>query len=162
MSFCITVFQQSQHLRLNFRFLSFFLMSDFYFSLSGNFIIGFSGPPHSHQKQRTCWSWWCPGYSFYLMAFWFIVGYFELSSVVRRVWHQKRMTPLCRLHQQSYPRRISTISLAVVYAICIIFIFSLCYIVKKIRPERGMAVGLASAPLGIMWFIGSGGRRIKW
>lgn len=43
--------------------------------------------------------------------------------------------------------------LAIVYVICSIFIFSLTYIVKKIRPERGMAAGLGALLWGIMWFL---------
>lgn len=43
--------------------------------------------------------------------------------------------------------------LAVVYSICAIFIFSIIYIIKKIRPERGMAAGLGALLWGIMWFL---------
>lgn len=49
-----------------------------------------------------------------------------------------------------YPR----FPLAIVYFICSIFIFSIIYITKKIRPERGMAAGLGALLWGIMWFLG--------
>lgn len=44
--------------------------------------------------------------------------------------------------------------LALAYSICAIFIFSIIYIVKKIRPERSMAAGLGALLWGIMWFLG--------
>lgn len=44
--------------------------------------------------------------------------------------------------------------LALVYVFCIIFIFSLTYIIKKLRPERGLATGVGAFLWGLMWFIG--------
>ncbi len=44
--------------------------------------------------------------------------------------------------------------LAIFYAFFLIFIFSFCYIIKKLRPERGLAAGVGALLFGIMWFIG--------
>jgi hypothetical protein len=44
--------------------------------------------------------------------------------------------------------------LAIFYAFVLILIFSLCYIIKKLRPERGLAAGAGALLFGIMWFIG--------
>lgn len=44
--------------------------------------------------------------------------------------------------------------LAIVYIFCTLAIFSLIYIVRKIRPERGLAASLGAVLWGIMWFLG--------
>ncbi len=137
-----------------FPILSFFLMSDFYFSLGGA-IVGFlivllillrNKEPADRDDvlDIVAISWLFGSIVGYLGAFFGGQTYGIRSEWILSVDYINN--PILA----EFPR----FPLAVVYAICIIFIFSLCYIVKKLRPERGLAVALAALLWGIMWFIG--------
>jgi len=137
-----------------FWFSSFFLMSDFYFSLGGA-ILGFFGTFLFLFRERdpedrddaldiTVVSWLFAAILGYLGAFFGGQTYGIRSESLFSVDYINN--PILA----EFPR----FPLALVYFLCIIFIFSLTYIIKKLRPERGLAAGVGALLWGIMWFIG--------
>jgi len=129
-------------------------MSDFYFSLGGA-ILGFFGTFLFLFRERdpedrddaldiTVVSWLFAAILGYLGAFFGGQTYGIRSESLFSVDYINN--PILA----EFPR----FPLALVYFLCIIFIFSLTYIIKKLRPERGLAAGVGALLWGIMWFIG--------
>lgn len=129
-------------------------MSDFYFSLGGA-IIGFFGTllvlfRERSQEDRddildiTVIAW----------LFAAIVGY--VGAFLGGQTYGIRSDGLLAVDYVNNPilAEFQRFPLAVVYVIGIIFIFSLTYIIKKLRPEHGMAAGAGAFLWGLMWFIG--------
>ncbi len=138
----------------DFPILSFFLMSDFYFSLGGA-IVGFlwvllflfrtkSSAEKEDILDIVVISWVFASIVGYLWAFLWGQTYGVRSEGIFSVDYVNN--PILA----EFPR----FPLAIVYIIVCILIFSVTYIIKKIRPERGMAAGLWSLLFGIMWFLG--------
>ncbi len=137
-----------------FWFSSFFLMSDFYFSLGGA-IIGFFGTFYYLFRERdevdrddaldiTVISWLFGAAVGYLGAFLGGQTYGIRSESFLSVDYINN--PILA----EFPR----FPLALIYMFAIIFIFSLTYIIKKLRPERWFAAGVGALLWGIMWFLG--------
>ncbi len=137
-----------------FWFSSFFLMSDFYFSLGGA-IIGFFGTFYYLFRERdevdrddaldiTVISWLFGAAVGYLGAFLGGQTYGIRSESFLSVDYINN--PILA----EFPR----FPLALIYMFAIIFIFSLTYIIKKLRPERWFAAGVWALLWGIMWFLG--------
>lgn len=137
-----------------FWFSSFFLMSDFYFSLGGA-IIWFFGTFLYLFRTRDdadrddalditviAWLFWAA--IAYLWAFFGGQTYGIRSESFLSVDYINN--PILA----EFPR----FPLALIYMFCIIFIFSFTYIIKKLRPERWFAAGVGALLWGIMWFIG--------
>jgi len=133
---------------------SFFLMSDFYFSLWGA-ILGFFGTflfvfrerDHADRDDAldvTIIAWLFASILWYLGAFFGGQTYGIRSESFFSVNYVDN--PILA----EFPR----FPLALVYFLCIIFIFSFTYIIKKLRPERGLAAWVGALLWGIMWFIG--------
>lgn len=133
---------------------SFFLMSDFYFSLGGA-LLGFFGTFLFFFRDRddadrddaldiVVISWLFGAIVGYLGAFFGGQTYGIRSESFFSVDYINN--PILA----EFPR----FPLALVYFICIIFIFSFTYIIKKLRPERGLAAGVGALLWGVMWFIG--------
>ena len=129
-------------------------MSDFYFSLGGA-ILGFFGTFLFYFRERedadrddaldiTVIAWLFGAILAYLGAFFWGQTYGIRSESFFSVDYINN--PILA----EFPR----FPLALVYFISIIFIFSLTYIIKKLRPERGLAAGVGALLWGIMWFIG--------
>ncbi|MBP6921504.1 prolipoprotein diacylglyceryl transferase [Candidatus Gracilibacteria bacterium] len=137
-----------------FWFSSFFLMSDFYFSLGGA-ILGFFGTFFFLFRERdhmdrddaldiTVISWLFGATVGYLGAFLGGQTYGIRSESFLSVDYINN--PILA----EFPR----FPLALIYMFGIIFIFSLTYIIKKLRPERGFAAGVGALLWGLMWFLG--------
>lgn len=137
-----------------FWFSSFLLMSDFYFSLGGA-IIGFFGTFYYLFRERdevdrddaldiTVISWLFGAAVGYLGAFLGGQTYGIRSESFLSVDYINN--PILA----EFPR----FPLALIYMFAIIFIFSLTYIIKKLRPERWFAAGVWALLWGIMWFLG--------
>lgn len=133
---------------------SFFLMSDFYFSLWGA-ILGFFGTFLFFFRNRekadrddaldiTVIAWLFGAIVAYLGAFFGGQTYGIRSDWILAVDYINN--PILA----EFPR----FPLALMYVLFILFIFSLTYIIKKLRPERGLAAGVGALLWGIMWFIG--------
>jgi hypothetical protein len=133
---------------------SFFLMSDFYFSLwgallwfFGTFLFFFRDRDDADRDDAldiTVISWLFAAILGYLWAFFGGQTYGIRSESFLSVNYVDN--PILA----EFPR----FPLALVYFLCIIFIFSFTYIIKKLRPERGFAAGVGALLWGIMWFIG--------
>ncbi len=133
---------------------SFFLMSDFYFSLGGA-ILGFFGTFLFFFRARedadrddaldiTVIAWLFGAVVAYLGAFFGGQTYGIRSESFLSVDYVNN--PILA----EFPR----FPLALAYVFFIIFAFSFTYIIKKLRPERGLAAGVGALLWGIMWFIG--------
>jgi prolipoprotein diacylglyceryltransferase len=134
--------------------LSFFLMSDFYFS-AGGAILAFFGLFWFHMRQRekadreealdiTVIAWSFASIVAYLWAF--------LGGQVYGV-HSDGIFAVDYINNPilaEFPR----FPLAIVYILCTLAIFSLIYVIRKLRPERCLAASLGALLWGIMWFIG--------
>lgn len=136
-----------------FPILSFFLMSDFYFSMGGA-IVGFLWVllflfRNKEQSDRDD----ILDIVVISSLFAAILGY--LGAFLGGQTYGIRSEGLLSVDYINNPilAEFPRFPLAIVYVICSIFIFSLTYIVKKIRPERGMAAGLGALLWGIMWFL---------
>lgn len=139
---------------IEYPFLSFFLMSDFYFS-AGGAVVAFFGLFWIHMRHRevvdreesldiTVISWVFASIVAYLGAFLGGQVYGVRSESIFAVDYVNN--PILA----EFPR----FPLAIVYILCTLVIFSLIYIVRKLRPERGLAAGLGALLWGIMWFLG--------
>lgn len=133
---------------------SFFLMSDFYFSLGGA-ILGFFGTFLFFFRARdnadrddaldiTVIAWLFGAVVAYLWAFFGGQTYGIRSESFLSVDYVNN--PILA----EFPR----FPLALAYVFFIIFVFSFTYIIKKLRPERGLAAGVGALLWGLMWFIG--------
>ena len=134
--------------------LSFFLMSDFYFSLSGA-LIGFFGVflylfRHRDEVERD------DARDILVIAWLFaaIVGY--LGAFFGGQTYGIRSDGIFAIDYTNNPvlAEFPRFPLALLYSIFCIFIFSLCYIVKKLRPERGLAAGAGALLWWLVWFVG--------
>lgn len=139
---------------LDYPVLSFFLMSDYYFS-SGAALLGFFSVFWYHMRTRdhedqektldiTVISWI---FGSIMAYFWAFLGgqiYGVRSNSIFAVDYINN--PILA----EFPR----FPLGLVYMLCTLAIFSLVYIVRKLRPERGLAAGLGAVLWGLMWFIG--------
>lgn len=134
--------------------LSFFLMSDFYFSIWGA-VVGFLGVllfflRWKDKEDRDDIMDIVIISAIFAAIVWYLWAFFGGQTYgIRSEW----MFAIDYINNPilaEYPR----FPLAIVYFICSIFIFSITYITKKIRPERGMAAGLGALLWGIMWFLG--------
>lgn len=134
--------------------LSFFLMSDFYFS-AGGALLGFFWLLLFHvrnkdQEEReeirdiAAISWVFAAIIAYFGAFLWWQVYGVRSESIFAVDYVNN--PILA----EYPR----FPLAIVYILCTICIFSIIYIVRKIRSERWLAAALWALLWGIMWFLG--------
>lgn len=139
---------------LEFPILSFFLMSDFYFS-AGGAILAFFWLFSLYMRQRekgdrenvldiTVIAWVFASMIAYLGAFLWGQVYGVRSNGVFAVDYINN--PILA----EFPR----FPLALVYVLCILIIFSLIYIIRKVRPERWLAAWTGALLWGIMWFIG--------
>lgn len=134
--------------------MSFFLMSDFYFS-AGGAVLAFFGLFWWHMRQRekadkeealdiTVIAWVFASIMAYFGAFlgWQVYGVrndgiFAVDYINNPILAE-------------FPR----FPLAIVYILATLAIFSLIYVIRKLRPERWLAAGLGALLWGIMWFIG--------
>jgi len=127
---------------IDFPILSFFLMSDFYFSFSGA-IIGFLAVLFFYMRGKDK-SDKDDVLDIIVISTLFasIVGY--LGAFFGGQTYGIRSGGILSVDYINNPilAEFPRFPIAIVYVICVIFIFSLVYIVKKIRPERGMAAGL--------------------
>jgi len=134
--------------------LSFFLMSDYYFS-SGAAVLGFFGLFWFHMRHRdkvdreetldiTVIAW---VFASIMAYFWAFLGgqiYGVRSGSIFAVDYINN--PILA----EFPR----FPLAIVYVLCTLAIFSLIYVVRKVRPERGLAAGIWAVLWWLMWFLG--------
>lgn len=138
---------------LDFPFSSFFLVSDFYFSLGGA-LLGFflvfffifrsrDDLEKQHALDIVVISLLFAAILWYIWAFFWGQTYGILSE---RFGVDYTNSP----HLAAFPR----FPLAILYFLCTIFIFSLTYIIKKLRPEAGFAAGVWALLWGIMCFLG--------
>lgn len=137
-----------------FWFSSFFLMSDFYFSLGGAIIWFFATFFYLFRERDdadrddaldiTVISW----------LFWAAIAY--LWAFLGGQTYGIRSESFISVDYINNPilAEFPRFPLALIYMLCIIFIFSFTYIIKKLRPERWFAAAVGALLWGIMWFIG--------
>jgi len=139
---------------LEYPFLSFFLMSDFYFS-AGGAILAFFGLFWFYMKQRNVVDREeALDISVIAWVFAAIMGYFWafLGGQVYGVRNEWifAVDYINNPILAEFPR----FPLAIVYVLSTLTIFSLIYIVRKLRPERWLAAGIWALLWWMMWFIG--------
>lgn len=139
---------------LEFPVMSFFLMSDFYLSMFGA-VIGFFGvllwsirSRDPQEKQEIL--------DIFVIAsmFWAILWY--LWAFLWWQTYGMKSESILAVDYIGNPvlAEFPRFPIALTYSLVILFIFSLIYIVKKVRPERGLAASLWATLWWIMWFLG--------